>query len=153
MNLVGPDIYTLKVSGNRYSVISPDGRSHFIAPATTDRPKLYVVSRNSSLAYVGVSKQPLSSRLGGGMRATGEHGYHGYAWRKSDSQLRLDVWYLDGATRDNVSMELETIEAEVVHLFRLQTGQWPSDQTEIHFHPSSDFHRAAGQQILNKLKE
>ena len=153
MNLIGPDIYKLRVSRNRCSVTSPDGQPNFVAPATSRKPKLYVVSRNLSLAYVGVTKQPLSNRLRGGMQANGKHGYHGYAWRGSDSELRLDVWYLDGATADRISLELETIEAEVVHLFRVRFGQWPSDQTEIHFHPSSDFHKLAAQQILDKLNQ
>ena len=87
------------------------------------------------------------------MQATGEHGYHGYAWRRSDGELRLDVWYLDGATEDKISLELETIEAEVVYLFRFRSGQWPSDQTEIHFHPSADFHKQAAQQILDRLNK
>jgi hypothetical protein len=86
------------------------------------------------------------------MTASGENGYYGYAWKKFNSELRLDVWYLDNVTEERISIELETIEAEVVYLFRMQTGQWPSDQTEIHFHPSSDFHRSAAQQILDKLK-
>ncbi|WP_224785366.1 hypothetical protein [Pandoraea pnomenusa] len=37
-------------------------------------------------------------------------------------------------------MDIETIEAEVVYLIR-QAGQWPKFQTEIHFHPSSAYHR------------
>lgn len=153
VNLLGPDIYKLKILANEYSVVSPKGKPHFVRPATGKLPKLYVVSCDSALLYVGVSRQSLSTRFRGGMQASGEDGYYGYAWSKTDRDLRLDIWYLDGAPEDSISVELETIEAEVVYLFRLESGQWPSDQTEIHFHRSTGFHRMSAQRVLGKLKE
>jgi hypothetical protein len=35
----------------------------------------------------------------------------------------------------------------VVFLIR-SAGQWPKDQTEIHFHPSTDVHRAVARSIM-----
>jgi len=47
----------------------------------------------------------------------------------------------------------ETIEAEVVFLYRQESGQWPQEQTEIHFHPSSNIHRQCARQVVDALKE
>jgi hypothetical protein len=46
-------------------------------------------------------------------------------------------------------LNVETIEAEIVFLIR-QRGQWPSHQTEIHFHPSRPYHRKAAEAIVNR---
>ena len=83
-----------------------------------------------------------------GMRARGKNGYHGYAWKSLKGQMRLDVWYLEAETGADLLRELESIEAEVVHFFRTSSGQWPSHQTEIHFHESNSFHRNAARRIL-----
>jgi hypothetical protein len=153
MTLTGPDTYELKISGGKHSVVAPYGQPHFVAPATLNVPKLYVVSRGSSLSYVGVTLQPMTSRLRGGMLADGLHGYHGYAWKKVDSLLRLDIWYLQGVEKERASNELETIEAEVVYLSRIRSGQWPTGQTEIHFHQSKDVHRTWAKRILDKIRK
>ena len=151
MNLIGPQTYRLQNSRIRYAVVSPEGVEHFTKPATEPIPKLYAISKDNALLYIGVTKQPLASRFRGGMNATGEHGYHGYSWRRIEGVLRLDVWCLEGSSDESSSRELETIEAETVLLFRNEHGQWPDEQTEIHFHPSNEFHRDCARQIINSI--
>ena len=48
---------------------------------------------------------------------------------------------------ENECVDIETVEDEVVFLIR-SAGQWPKDQTEIHFHPSTDVHRAVARSIM-----
>jgi hypothetical protein len=67
-----------------------------------------------------------------------------------DHNLNLDIWYLEGD--DIKGTDLETIEAEVVFLYRQESGQWPQAQTEIHFHPSDIIHRDCARQIIKQLK-
>jgi hypothetical protein len=91
--------------------------------------------------YVGVTRQTMSSHLRNGFTATGKHGYHGYAYRHKHKRASLYVW---GAHEDaGDCLLVETVEAEVIFLARHLSGQWPSGQTEIHFHPSSAAHRKA----------
>lgn len=92
----------------------------------------------------------MSVRLRGGLKADGAHGYHGYSWGKKNQEICLDVWYLDG--EDIRPADLETIEAEVVFLYRQESGQWPQEQTEIHFHPSANIHRECARQVVDALK-
>jgi hypothetical protein len=47
----------------------------------------------------------------------------------------------------NPCLDIETIEAEVVFLIRA-AGQWPTHQTEIHFHESNEEHRAIAHSIM-----
>ena len=133
-------------------VRAQNGISHFVVPATKSKtPKLYVVSKDGFLLYVGVTKQPMSSRLRGGLTANGTHGYHGYAFGRENHTLSLDIWYLEGD--DTKQIDLEIIEAEVVFLYRQQSGRWPKAQTEIHFHQSENIHKQFAKQILDALKE
>jgi hypothetical protein len=151
MKLNGPGKYSLTIKDRSISVRAPDGTPHFIAPATTiNKPKLYVVSKDGALIYVGVTSQSMSARLRSGLTADGAHGYHGYSWGKKDHSLRLDIWYVEG--NDMRPNDLETIEAEVVFLHRYQSGQWPEAQTEIHFHSSRKIHRQFAEQILDAVK-
>lgn len=151
MELIGPQSYKLNIVGNGYSVLSPDKKNHFIKPATSIIPKLYTISKNSALIYIGVTKQPMASRFRGGMNASGDHSYHGYSWRRKKDILRLDVWSLHGTNAEEANIELETIEAETVLLFRNEYGQWPVGQTEIHFHSSNNFHRNCARKIINSF--
>lgn len=151
MKLNGPHKYQLIITDRSASVRAPDGTPHFVTPATErNKPKLYVASKDGELLYVGVTNQPMSVRLRGGLTADGAHGYYGYAWGKKNQSIRLDIWYLDG--EDIKPTDLETIEAEVVFLYRYQSGQWPQAQTEIHFYPSGTIHRECAKQIVDALK-
>lgn len=148
MTLDGPYTYTIGLGNGGYSITAINGEPHFTFPATSHKPKLYLLFQDSTFIYVGVTKQPLGTRIRMGMNADGKNGYHGYAWKHLDGDLTMQVWCLHSDEKFDASTELETIEAEIVHLFRSTSGQWPSHQTEIHFHASSDFHRRAARSIL-----
>ena len=47
--------------------------------------------------------------------------------------------------------DMEAIEAEVVFLFRLNTGQWPAKQNEIHFQLSNAAHRRMASKIYEAV--
>ena len=142
--------YSLDTLTDSYTVVGPEGRPHFSAPATTRIPKLYVISRAGVPGYIGITSQSVSSRIRYGLRAIGQHGYHGYRWRNQRG-LALDIWCLTGAVPSRASIEIQTIEAEVVFLIRQQFEQWPEFQTEIHFYPSKQFHRDAAARVLQQL--
>jgi len=97
--------------------------------------KLYVVKHQSKVIYVGVTSQGIRTRLRQGLKAKGEHGYHGYQW-KNLSEVDLLVWCFPEEPFERERME--SIEAELVYLVRSHTGQWPEYQTEIHFHRLSE---------------
>lgn len=77
----------------------------------------------------------------------GKGGYYGYAWRHALREANLDVWCHEDAPAERPMRDIETVEAEVVLLIRLE-GQWPQYQTEIHFHPSSSIHRETAERIM-----
>ena len=142
--------YRLDARNDRCTVIGPSGIPHFTPPATTHIPKLYVISRAGLPGYIGITSQSVSTRLRSGLQAIGQHGYHGYRWR-NQRDLVLDIWCLADAPSDRASIEIKTIEAEVVFLIRQQLDQWPEFQTEIHFYPSKTFHRDAAARVLQHL--
>ncbi len=120
----------------------------FSAPATTRGvAKLYTISSDDSLLYVGAAQKPMSARLSQGFKANGRKGYHGYKWKFLDTTLRLSVWTakLHGVYAS--LRDLETIEAEVVYVRRDRTGEWPTHQHEIHFYPADSWHREAAIRI------
>lgn len=94
----------------------------------------------------------MAARLSFGLRANGKGGYYGYAWR-GQTELDLDIWYLDDVPSAKATHELECVEAEVVFLTRQELDQWPEFQTEIHFHETNKFHRDAALDILERLKQ
>lgn len=147
MRWSGPDIFRLGFDATRLlQVTQPHGGRTFVKPATSRVPKLYVVVANGRIVYVGVTRQSLSSRLRLGWAADGRTGYHGYAWRHTLTEATLHVWYHEDA--NNASLrEAETVEAEVVYCVRA-AGQWPEFQTEIHFHRSTEEHRALARRIF-----
>jgi hypothetical protein len=135
--LTGPNRYELTLTPSTYKV-----DRQFSGLATRKIPKLYVVVAEGRVVYVGITRQTMSSRLRYGFTATGNHGYHGYAWPHKHTQASLYVWAAHEDAGSSL-LDVETIEAEVVLLVRQKTRQWPSCQTEIHFHPSSQVHRKA----------
>ncbi len=152
MKILGPDAYQLSINDRKVIVNSPSGENHFVAPATSNKtPKLYIASYKGKLSYVGVTSQSMSARIRGGMTDDGAHGYHGYAWGKKNHTICLDIWYLKES--HNPTLDLETIEAEIVFLYRHESGQWPIDQTEIHFHTSNEEHRKCAAEIIASLKQ
>src|SRR5262249_45104738 len=101
------------------------------------------------LIHVGITRQPMRTRFRLGFTATGENGYHGYAWRHNFKEAVLDIWCHEDAPLKNSDRDMETVEAEVVFLARL-AGQWPEGQTEIHFHLSTTEHRKNCRNYLAK---
>lgn len=143
----GPQTYKLRVKDKECSVIGPSSETHFIKPATKKIPKLYVISKGSKILYVGITVQSISTRLRLGMKATGRGGYYGYMWREKDNTLKLDIWW----SEEIASQDMESIEAEVAYFYRKESGQWPTDQSEIHFHKTNKYHRTIAQNILSSI--
>ncbi len=134
--------YKLKIGGKngertikKVNELKPNiGVSHFSGPsAKNGNEKLYIVRRDKKVIYVGVTKQPISARLRGGLRASGKNGYYGYKWRGL-SEVDLFIWTSDSMSRE----ELETIEGDLVYYIKNKTGRWPEYQNEIHFHNGED---------------
>lgn len=132
--------YNLSFDANRFTVLCPRGTDKFSGLATTNLPKVYIVSVDGEPIYVGKATMPIRERLRRGWGAIGTNGYYGYAWRHAFTEAHLDVWCHRDPTKQRGSLDIETIEAEIVYLIR-QAGQWPRFQTEIHFHESNDEHR------------
>ena len=147
MKLVSPERYVLTCPSRRFAIREALQGLSFTGKAASRGPKLYVIGDHKSPVYVGITRQPIASRLRYGWSADGTHGYHGYAWRKCFKTITLDVWYLDQSSTKRAIHWLETVEAEVVFLLR-KRGQWPAFQTEIHFHPSDNSHRLAAAGVL-----
>jgi hypothetical protein len=142
--------YRLRLRHNSCNVVGPGQLRRFNKPATQNCAKLYAASHHGRMFYIGVTTQPMAARLRYGLQATGSHGYHGYRWRFRKTAV-LDVWYLDGTNKRTEAKHLQCIEAEVVYYVRQKYDQWPSFQTEIHFHPSRAFHRDAARRIIAHL--
>lgn len=128
--------YKLKISKSHCSCAQANGIeiNHFIAPDThAGTQKLYVVKNGSDVCYVGITSQPISSRLRIGFIDSGHYGYHGYKWKDKITEAELLIWCFSDKDHGFV----EGIEGELVYLIRYQTGKWPKYQMEIHFHQAS----------------
>jgi hypothetical protein len=151
MKLNDPQDYKLKLKpGGAYELSTALGIASFAKPASTRGiAKLYTLSHDGKLFYVGIAQQPMSSRLNNGFKASGKGGYHGYKWKHLSHELLLSIWTAT-AVGEYVSLrEMETIEAEVAFFCRNQSGQWPEFQHEIHFYASAPHHREAAQRIYS----
>ena len=136
MNVNSLNHYVIRVTDDNCRCVSVNGRpvSHFIDPDTKRGvQKLYVLKSGAEMYYVGITSQPMSSRLWIGYQVNSRTGYHGYKWRSQITQAELLVWCFTGNDRDAV----ESVEGELVYLIRNQTGRWPRYQMEIHFHPDA----------------
>jgi len=149
MQVEGPDRFTITIHSEGlppFEIADAKGARKFSGRATSKLPKLYVVTAGRLPIYVGITRQSIRARLRFGWSATGQSGYHGYRWRHNREEATLDLWYHLDAACTPVDLDIETIEAELVYLIRKQ-GQWPEYQTEIHFHPSTEEHRAIAAEI------
>ena len=100
MRLSGPDRYGLTITPTSFVISALSAR--FSGIATSDKPKIYVVSVDGQPIYVGITKQSLRSRLRLGWTADGTHGYHGYAWRHHHTAALMDVWcHEDASNRES----------------------------------------------------
>lgn len=145
MRIVGPETYTLTCTPNTFAVVCSLGTPKFSNLASSRIPKLYIVAIDVKPIYVGITKQPMRSRLRYGFLADGKHGYHGYAWRHKITKADLSVWFQEDSEEGSMA-DIEAVEAEVVFLAR-KAGQWPLYQTEIHFHQSDEMHRSVAAKI------
>lgn len=146
--LENPLDYELSLSDGWYRLSRDSKDCKFSAPATIRGvAKLYTISCDDSLLYVGIAQQPMASRLSHGFKANGKGGYHGYKWKFLETNLKLSIWTakLNGVYAPLYVME--TIEAEVAFICRHRSGQWPTHQHEIHFSPSEQWHREAATRI------
>ena len=144
----------MKISGPEHFTLAFDTKkcaATFSGIAKNNLPKLYVVVSNGELIYVGVTKRPIRERFRSGWNAKGRGGYYGYAFRHTHTTADLFVWCHEDA-HNRSSLEMETVEAEVVFLVR-SDGQWPRGQTEIHFHPSERQHRELAATIMRCVRE
>jgi hypothetical protein len=91
VHLTGPYEYELAISPQTFSVIAADGTAKFSGVVTSRYPKLYIVSVDARPIYVGITRQPIRSRLRLGWNATGAHGCYGNAWRHELTAAHLDV--------------------------------------------------------------
>lgn len=150
MTLNDPSDFDLMLIGGSYRLLQNSVQSKFTQPASTRGiAKIYTLADGASLIYVGIAQQPMSARLGQGLRANGKSGYWGYKWKGLEKTLRLTVWTakLNGAYA--TLRDLETVEAEVAFVCRQNSGQWPANQHEIHFYPSYQWHRDAADKIYS----
>jgi hypothetical protein len=145
----GPFIYQLIVNDGQ---ITKD--RNFEAPTTMAGQKIYVISQNRSILYVGITKQSIANRFRAGQNAHTNpiNGYYGYRWLNENRNLTLSIYVADQNEISNDDQFVETVEAEIAYLIRNIDGQWPEDQTEIHFHQSSEIHRCASLKIVNDIK-
>ena len=82
--------------------------------------------------------------------ASGQSGYHGYAFRHHLENADLDIWFHENPKANAPELDFETVEAEVVFLVR-SAGQWPQFQTEIHFHQSQSEHRNLAASVFSNV--
>ncbi|WP_111710164.1 GIY-YIG nuclease family protein [Lutibacter citreus] len=136
--------YTLFISGPEdkriiYTKKQEGKKVNFQKPVTTKYiPKIYILTSNNRIVYVGYTGQSIGSRLNYGMRANGKNGYHGYKWKKELDTVNLHVFVFESFVQDEDQMKkqmefVEAIEAEIVFKVRDETGSWPKYQNEIHF--------------------
>ncbi len=152
MKLSGP--FTYQITFTREGITSvegPVGQKNFSGQASLKSPKLYIISSGNKPLYVGETIQRVNDRLRGGFKASGEHGYYGYDWRRNLTKANVDVWVQEKGDT-GTKREIETVEAEVVFLIRKEFSQWPAHQTEIHFHPSEAIHREEARKILDHYR-
>ena len=168
MRVCKPIRYWIEFNPERItSKKGPTGEPKFSYPATSKKPKLYVISDGENPFYVGATRRPIGERLRSGFQADGRNGYSGYLWRHYMSRAALDIWLLELQEDDFKAMEsdpsarrtkgdteklknivIETVEAEVVSFIRQTHKQWPKYQSEIHFHQSLSTHIEIAKRIL-----
>jgi hypothetical protein len=140
--------YKIQIVGSACRCVEVNGEQTacFIAPDTESGiQKLYVVMDGRDICYVGITSQPMSSRLRIGFVTSGHYGYHGYKWKDKLGQAELLVWTFPDTAKDSI----EAIEAELVYYIREKTGNWPKYQMEIHFHEASEAERQVAKSILD----
>ena len=143
-----PIRYGITINKKQISeVIGPGKAKKFVSPVTAKGPKLYVVLHNSEPVYVGATTISAGTCIRSGFRDK-----YRYEWRKYLNYVDVDIWRLWDQIPNAPGVE-ETVEAEVVFLFRKTRKQWPRYQTEIHFHQSNSGHRELARRIVNYYED
>lgn len=120
----------------------------FSSPASKKNlAKLYTVTENKVLLYIGITSQSMSSRLNSGLKSKGKNGYHGYKWKGIRSGLTLRIWTIQEKELYISHSDVEAIEAEVAFLCRHLSKNWPKYQNEIHFQASSKEHKKIAKKL------
>lgn len=112
-------------------------------PLTSSDYKIYVITFQKKILYVGTTKSSLKSRLNSGLKASGKNGYHGYKW-KNEKNIRIFIWNFTELNK----VQIENIEAELAFVVRTKTGKWPESQNEIHF---NNLYQEKGKKIAEKM--
>ncbi len=141
-----------KVSRARVSHIKQHGdyKKGSWGLANKKLPKIYILRKSKEILYVGITKMPLSNRFRYGLTASGKNGYYGYAWKALAKKVQSETIDLFVYVFNNKE-RTEAIEAEVVYLIRNKIGQWPTYQTEIHFHEADAGEKRIAQKIYNQI--
>ncbi|MCB0747932.1 MAG: GIY-YIG nuclease family protein [Ignavibacteriae bacterium] len=118
-------------------------------PLTGSDYKIYVITKNNKVLYVGTTKSSIKSRLNSGLKASGKNGYHGYKW-KDKKHLRIFIWNFNELNK----LQVENIEAELAFVVRTRTGKWPELQNEIHFNNSyQEKGKELAEIMFNEIRE
>lgn len=111
---------------------------NFSSPLTDNYlPKLYVISIDKEIVYVGYTFQSMTTRLNSGLKANGKSGYK---WKNVQDELELSVFVFQALygkpTKEykKYYLFIEALESELVYLVRNKTGNWPKYQNEIRCH-------------------
>jgi hypothetical protein len=147
--------YRLFLSNRKITMLEVKVNNKFVKaesfqkPITTNKlPKIYIIKNGDKIIYVGIASQSIINRLRYGFAAKGKGGYHGYRWKDLKERLDLLIWCFSGESLNYI----ESIEAEIVFAIRHETGQWPSYQTEIHFHNVTNEEKELAQRIYKQAK-
>lgn len=111
-----------------------------------ERRKIYCIGSLGKILYVGEANTSIKTRFQRGSSSfnyfiknkKARNGYQGYKWlHKNDNSERLLTVYVaifepEHDPKENRNI-IEAIEGELVYLIRLNTGEWPYFQQEIHF--------------------
>jgi predicted GIY-YIG superfamily endonuclease len=100
----------------------------FTSPLTSKYYKIYIITNEKSIIYIGTTKNSIRSRIRSGLNANGNNGYYGYKW-KHLKEITLSVWIFEKFNKE----QIENIEAELAFIVRNKTKKWPDFQNEIHF--------------------
>ena len=134
MTYTGPHCYILHLAGEKEhrKIIKKEKEEQvvkFQRPVTNkSQPKLYLLSKDQQIIYIGYTHQSIGARLGIGMRANGQNGYHGYKWKQKFDHVHLMVFVFDkkfsGDDQKDATYKyfVEAIEAELVYKVRQETG-------------------------------
>lgn len=144
-----PFIYELNLKDNKIKSWTDFNSGEIIPklskPLTSSDYKIYVISFQKKVLYVGTTKSSIKSRLNSGLKANGKNGYHGYKW-KDEKNIRIFIWNFSELNK----VQIENIEAELAFVVRTKTGEWPESQNEIHFNNS---YQEKGKKIAEKMYE